>query len=165
MFLTNTWWTLIMTFYKKSLAAIYKTDIYLKQFVWFSHQKLTRLCNKINSFAEKEDRFFFKWVWIRCWLQTWSSRVAIDNKPGPYCSGTDFKLWCKHQIWCTYSVWVILHENNAGHAKFQYGRHFSRWPLWAILKSFYLPWDHSSWSEKMIHCALWACTIYSTIYS
>ena len=30
---------------------------------------------------------------------------------------------------------VTLPENNPGQAKFQYRRHFSRWPPWAILKS------------------------------
>ena len=43
-----------------------------------------------------------------------------------------------------------LPENNVGHAKFQYGRHFSRWPPWAMLKSSFLPENGSRWFEKII---------------
>ena len=157
-----------MTFVKKYVAAIHKTDIYLKQFLWFFHQKLTRLCNKLIRLLKRKTDFSSN-----------GSEYVADYKHGPAgllltikqdpivaerISVKYFKLWCKHQIWCTYSVVVIIQENNAGHAKFQYGRLFSRWLLWAILKSFYLPWDDSSWSEKiilMIHCAFWACKIYS----
>ena len=34
---------------------------------------------------------------------------------------------------------VTFEEKNAGHAKFQYGRHFPRWPQWAIVKCYFLP--------------------------
>ena len=49
-------------------------------------------------------------------------------------SEESFKLWYKQHIWHKYSIGVTLQEKIAGHAKFQYGRHFPRWPPRAILK-------------------------------
>ena len=49
------------------------------------------------------------------------------------------QIMIQAQIWHIYSIGVTLQEKNAGHAKFQYGRHFPIWPPWAILKSYVLP--------------------------
>ena len=41
-------------------------------------------------------------------------------------------------------------RKNAGHAKFQYGRHFPRWPPWSILNRDFCLRNGSKWSKKII---------------
>ena len=44
---------------------------------------------------------------------------------------------------------VTFQEKKAGHAKFQYGRHFPRWPPWSILNPDLLLRNDSKWSKKI----------------
>ena len=63
-------------------------------------------------------------------------------------SEESLKLWYKQQIWHKYSIGVTLQEKDAGHAKFQYGRHFQRWPPRAIPKPIFFALKGQQMVEK-----------------